>query len=108
MSSHIVPVRTYILVFVALECLTVATAALSRIDMGVANTVVALLIAVTKASIVALFFMHLKYSGHVVKLTAIMGIFFLVLLLGLTMNDYFTRSWTSAPSHRSAATAPMP
>ena len=94
-SQHILPRRTYFLVFLALEILTVVTAVVASIDLGAANTVVALLIAVTKSSLVVLFFMHVKYSSKMTKLTVILGVFWLMILLGMTMTDYVSRLWSA-------------
>ena len=62
MSGHVVPVKTYILIFVGLMILTAATTGAAFVDMGMWNTPVALLIAVTKMLLVVLFFMHVKYT----------------------------------------------
>ncbi|MHB8735122.1 MAG: cytochrome C oxidase subunit IV family protein [Terriglobales bacterium] len=94
-SQHILPRRTYFLVFLALEVLTVVTALVASIDLGAANTVVALCIAVTKSTLVVLFFMHVKYSSKMTKLTVILGVFWLMILLGMTMTDYVSRLWST-------------
>ena len=57
------------------------------------NPVVALAIATTKAMLVVLFFMHVKYSTRLTKLTVASGIFMFLVLIGMTMTDYFTRAW---------------
>ena len=57
------------------------------------NTVVALAIACFKATLVVLFFMHVKYSTRLIKLTVIAGLYWMVILLGLTLGDYLTRGW---------------
>lgn len=94
-TQHILPRRTYFLVFLALEVLTVVTALVASIDLGAANTVVALAIAVTKSTLVVLFFMHVKYSSKMTKLTVILGVFWLMILLGMTMTDYASRMWSA-------------
>lgn len=91
--SHIVPPRIYIIVGTALLILTGATAAISYIDLGVFNAVVALAIACFKASIVILFFMHVKYSSKLTKLTLFSGLFTFCVLIALTLSDYMTRAW---------------
>ncbi|HUY95589.1 MAG TPA: cytochrome C oxidase subunit IV family protein, partial [Terracidiphilus sp.] len=91
--NHIVPPRIYIIVGLALLILTGTTAAVSFIDLGVFNAVVALFIACTKASIVVLFFMHVKYSSKLTKLTLFSGLFLFCVLIGLTLSDYMTRAW---------------
>ena len=91
--NHIVSPRIYITVGTALLILTAATAGISYIDLGVFNAVVALAIAVTKASIVVLFFMHVKYSSRLTKLTVFSGLFMFSVLIALTLSDYMTRAW---------------
>ena len=71
--------------------LTFLTVFAARLDLGWANDVVALGIAVTKALLVLWFFMHLRYSTRVTVLTALAGFFWLAILIFLTMNDYATR-----------------
>ncbi len=89
----IVPVRTYVTVFVALVILTTLTALASLHNFGGWNTVIAVTIAVCKATLVALFFMHVLYSDRVVWLVALAGVFWLGILLALTLSDYWARSW---------------
>ena len=100
MSEHIVPRKTYYLVWVALMILMVLTALLSRVPLGAWNTPIALAIAVVKALLVLLFFMHVKYEHY--KITWVMvigGFFWLFLLLGLTMTDYLTRGISGYAPH---------
>jgi cytochrome c oxidase subunit IV len=91
--NHIVPPRIYIIVGSALLVLTGVTVWASFVDMGAFNPVVALAIACFKASIVVLFFMHVKYSSKLTKLTVFSGLFTFCVLIALTMADYFTRAW---------------
>jgi cytochrome c oxidase subunit 4 len=92
MSSHeITPVRTYVAVFVALIALTGITVAVAEIDLGAMNTVVALAIAATKATLVVIFFMQLRQSPLVTWVAVLSAIFFVLLLLGGTLDDVFTR-----------------
>ena len=81
----------YFLVFGALMVFTFLTWGVARVDLGWANDVVAMAIAVTKALLVLWFFMHLRYSTRVTVLTAVAGFFWLAILIFLTMNDYATR-----------------
>ncbi|MFZ0747142.1 MAG: cytochrome C oxidase subunit IV family protein [Terracidiphilus sp.] len=90
---HIVSPRIYVAVGVALLILTGSTVAASYIEMGVFNAIVALGIAVIKAMLVVLFFMHVKYSPKLTKLTAMAGIFMFLVLVGMTLADYMTRAW---------------
>jgi len=96
-ATHIVPVRTYIMVFLALVVGTIVTWQVALIDLGRFNVVVALTIAVCKASIVVLFFMHLKYSPKLTKLVVLCGIFWLIILLTMTESDLLTRHWMGVP-----------
>jgi cytochrome c oxidase subunit 4 len=81
----------YIAVFAALLVLTLATWLVARVDLGWANDVVALAIAVTKALLVILFFMHVRHSTRMTMITALAGFFWLAILISLTLNDYGTR-----------------
>lgn len=91
--EHIVSPRIYVIVGTLLLILTGTTVAASYVEMYVFNAVVALLIAVVKASIVILFFMHVKYSSKLTKLTVAGGLFTFLVLISLTLADYFTRAW---------------
>src|SRR5262245_3946633 len=92
-AHHVVPLKIYYAIFAILLTLTGVTVAVAYVDLGPLNTVVALAIACFKALIVVLFFMHVKYSTRLVKLTAIAGIYWMIILLVLTMSDYLTRGW---------------
>jgi len=94
MSDHAKssPLKTYFAVWIALLVGTYLTYAVSKIDLGDANAAVALIIATTKALLVALFFMHLKgASDKMIKLVVVSTIFFLFILMALSMADYATR-----------------
>lgn len=95
MSQQIISKKTYLFVFIALLGLTFLTTEIASIDLGRLNVVVAMTIAVCKALLVMLFFMHLRYSNRLVWLFAGAGIFWLLLLIGLTLNDYLSRNWLS-------------
>jgi len=96
-SIHIVPVPVYLAVFAALIVLTWVTAFVSTIDLGRWNIFVALASAMFKASLVILFFMHVKYSTRLTKMIVGAGFFWLILLLFITMTDIWTRSWMGVP-----------
>ncbi|HWP30379.1 MAG TPA: cytochrome C oxidase subunit IV family protein [Fimbriimonadales bacterium] len=96
MQMHIVPVRVYFIVYVLLMILLFVTYWVATMHLGRWNTVVAMLVAMVKTSLVALFFMHLYYSGRLTHVWAAVGFLFLVIMFGLTMNDYITRE-PSAP-----------
>jgi cytochrome c oxidase subunit IV len=92
MSGHVISTKLYVTIWIALMCLTVITAGVSFIDLGPLNTVVALSIATLKAILVVLIFMHVKYTSEkLTKTVVISAIFFLFLLLALSMADYTTR-----------------
>jgi cytochrome c oxidase subunit 4 len=93
MSDHVVPLRIYYAVFAALMVLTAVTVAVAFLDLGRLNTVVALTIAVSKAVLVILYFMHVRYSGHLTWLVVCSGFVWLVILIAFTMSDTLTRSW---------------
>jgi cytochrome c oxidase subunit IV len=92
-GNHIVPTRIYYAIFAALMVLTAVTVGVAYIDLGPMNIVVALAIAAFKALIVVLFFMHVKYSTRLVKLTVIAGLYWMGILLALTLSDYLTRGF---------------
>ena len=99
MSTHVVPVRTYLLVFAALMLLTAATAWIAFQDLGPLNNVAALGIAALKATLVVLFFMHVKYSPRLIPLAVTAGVFWLLILIGLSLCDYLTRGWLGVAGH---------
>jgi cytochrome c oxidase subunit 4 len=96
-QHHIVPLSVYFRVFALLLVMTVVTVAVAFVDLGWGNTPVALAIALFKATIVILFFMHMRYNTPLMWLYAGAGFFWLLILLVLTMQDYLTRGWETAP-----------
>ena len=90
-DDHVVSPLVYYLVFAALLVLTVVTVAVSRVHLGALNLPVALGIAVAKAVLVILFFMHVKYSPRLIGLVVVAAFFWLFHLLAGTTADYFTR-----------------
>jgi cytochrome c oxidase subunit 4 len=94
MSEHISSVKLYVGIWLALMAGTILTVLAAEVDMGPFNPVVALAIATTKAVLVVLFFMHVKYTHEkLTKLVIVTAIFFFLILLGLTMADYTSRLW---------------
>lgn len=93
MSEHIVPTRIYYTIFGILLLCTYLTVQIAYFDLGVLNTVAALAIAAFKAVLVVLFFMHVKYSTRLTWLVVAGGLFWLGIMLSLTMADYLTRAW---------------
>ncbi len=92
-EHHIVSPVVYLVIIAALLILTTVTVLASYVEMGVFNPIVALAIAVVKAVLVVLFFMHVKYSSKLTKLTVGCGIFTFIVLVGMTLADYITRAW---------------
>jgi len=93
MSEHIVPRKVYYLVFGALIIFTVLTYLVALVDLpGPLNAIVALTIAVTKAMLVILFFMHVRYSSRLTWVIVAGGFFWLGIMFVLTMSDYMTRA----------------
>ena len=93
MSAHVVAKKTYYTIFASLMVLTMVTVWVSGFDLGPLNTVVALAIAGVKATLVVLFFMHVKYGTRLTKLAIIAALYWFGILLTLTLSDYLTRSW---------------
>jgi cytochrome c oxidase subunit 4 len=96
-AEHIVPVSTYLLVFFALMVGTALTTWVAYIDLGEWNTVVALIIAFTKMLLVVLFFMHVKYATGLTRVIIIAGFFWLAIMITLSCQDEFTRTWEIVP-----------
>jgi cytochrome c oxidase subunit IV len=93
-EEPIVPVSTYVLVFIALLILAGLTTGISYVDLGVFNTVLAMLIASGKMLLVVLFFMHLYYKRGLTRVVSFVGLFWLALLVAFSLADAFTRTWT--------------
>lgn len=92
-EEHIVSPKLYLLIGGILLILTGTTAAVSYVDLGTFNAVVALAIACTKMALVVLFFMHVKYSSKLTRLTVAAGFFTFIVLIMMTMTDYISRAW---------------
>ncbi|MGB7555142.1 MAG: cytochrome C oxidase subunit IV family protein [Candidatus Korobacteraceae bacterium] len=97
--SHVVPVSIYVAIWAALMVGTALTVFAATVELGVFNIVVALVIATIKGTLVVLFFMHLRYSTKLTMVTVVAAMFFLFLLLSLTMTDYLTRAWPTYLAH---------
>jgi cytochrome c oxidase subunit IV len=97
MSGHVSPKSTYYAIFGALMVLTAVTVGVAFINLGSLNFPVAIAIAITKATLVILFFMHAKYSSTLTKMFVATAFFFLFILLGLTMTDYLSRGLRTYP-----------
>jgi cytochrome c oxidase subunit 4 len=98
MSGHILPKKTYYSVFAALMVLLVVTIGVAFINLGGLNIAAALTIAVIKAVVIILYFMHVRYSSRLTWLIVGAGFFWLGILLVLAGSDYLTRQWLPQPS----------
>jgi len=97
MSGHVAPKSMYYAIFAALMVFTGITIGVAFINLGAFNFPVAISIAIMKATLVILFFMHAKYSSRLTKLVIGTGLFFLLILFVLTMSDYLSRGWLTYP-----------
>src|SRR5215475_6209504 len=93
MTEHVVPKRTYYTIYLVLLVCTYLTWQIAFFDLGALNTIAALAIAVFKAVLVVLFFMHVRYSTRLTWVVVIGSLFWLSILLTLTLGDYLTRPW---------------
>ena len=94
MSEHIVPVRIYITIFLVLLVGTALTVWAAFQDFpGPLNTIVAMTIAITKATFVVLFFMHVRYSTRLIWVILAAALFWMGIMFALTFSDYWTREW---------------
>jgi cytochrome c oxidase subunit 4 len=94
MSEHIVPVRIYVTIFLVLLVGTALTVFAAFQDFPwQLNTIVAMTIAITKATFVVLYFMHVRYSTRLIWVIISSALFWLVIMFALTFSDYWTRSW---------------
>ena len=89
--EKIIEPKTYFKTGAVLLALLALTWATGYVDLGPFNLIVALTIAFAKAIVIALFFMHIKWSGPLFRLAAVAGLMWLVILISLTLSDYFTR-----------------
>ena len=93
-EHHVTPVKTYVLVWLALVVATISTYLVAEsVDIGRWNILVALLIAGGKMSLVIYFFMHVRFNDPLTKLFVVTGFIWLVILIVMTMTDYVSRGW---------------
>jgi len=92
-SHHIIPKRVYYTIYAVLMLCTYLTVQIAFFDLGPLNAIAALGIAVLKATLVVLFFMHVKYSTRLTWAVVLGSVFWFGILLALTMSDYATRAW---------------
>lgn len=93
MSGHVAPKSMYVAVWIALLVGTGLTVLAAEVDLGVFNNIAMLLIACTKALLVILFFMHVRWSTRLTWVVVASGFFWLLIMFTLTMQDYLTRGW---------------
>ena len=101
MSEHIVSVRVYLVIFGALMVLTALTVFAAYFDLahiwGPLNAIVSLTIACIKATLVVLYFMHVRYSSRLTQIIVVAGIFWFIIMIAFMMTDYMTRTgWPSS------------
>jgi len=93
MTEPVVSLKTYTGIFLSLLCLTLATTLLAYLDLGVFNMVIAITIAVIKATLIVAFFMHAMYEFKLVHVILAGGVLWFLILVFLTLGDYLTRGW---------------
>ena len=100
-QHHVIQPRTYLIVFALLIVLTVTTVGIdiARVNLGAWHNTISMLIAVAKASLVILFFMHVWYSQPLTWVVALSGLLWLAILLTYTLTDYISRGWNGVPGH---------
>ncbi|MBK6404477.1 MAG: cytochrome C oxidase subunit IV family protein [Holophagales bacterium] len=105
-TVHVTPVRTYLFVFAALMALTLLTVGVAHVNIAhhlpgqmtdAINDAVAMMIAVTKATLVILFFMGVAHSARINKVVVWSSFFFLLVLFAFSLADYFSRGWLGVP-----------
>jgi cytochrome c oxidase subunit IV len=93
-TEHIVSLKIYVMIFLALIAGTALTVWAGLHDFpGQLNVIIALTIAVVKATLVVLYFMHVRYSSRLIWVVFTSALFWLAILFALTLSDYWTRSW---------------
>jgi cytochrome c oxidase subunit 4 len=92
-QHHVAPVFFYVMVFLGLIVGTVLTVVVAKFDLGPLNNIVMLAVAMAKALLVVLFFMHVRWASRLTWVVAASGLFWLLILFTLTMADYMSRGW---------------
>lgn len=100
MAAHIVPRKTYAWTFAALIALTALTTGLGFLDLGPFSTVIAVLLAASKATLIAMFFMHALYEVTVVRVVIAAAVIWVAILISLTVADYVTRQFLPFPANQ--------
>jgi cytochrome c oxidase subunit 4 len=97
MSERHISVRTYLIVYGLLLLFTILTVAAAQVDLGAFNILVSLTIAAVKAGLIVVFFMHVRYSIPLVRITIAASLLWLGILIVGTLNDVVTRAWLHVP-----------
>jgi cytochrome c oxidase subunit 4 len=100
MSEPIIPAKIYFKTWAALLALLLLTTGAAYVNLGRFNLLLALTIAIAKALLIVLFFMHIKWSSRLLHLAAFAGILWLGIMLTLTLGDYLTRGWVPFAGQR--------
>lgn len=108
MQGHVVPKKIYFLIFGSLLALTALTTGVAFVDLGQWNTIVALIIACCKATLVVLFFMHLRWSPHLMRIVLLSALLWLAILISLTTTDFFSRDWIPIPQSWESSSLILP
>ena len=90
-GHHILPFKLYVKIFLFLLALTIITVWVAQFDFGSLNTLIAMLVATLKATLVALYFMHLKYDDKMNTVCLLTGVFFLIVMFAFIAIDVYTR-----------------
>ena len=98
-ERHVVSTGTYYIVFAALMVLLIITLVAAAFNLGPFNVIVAMAIAVVKAVLVILYFMHVRYSSKLTWVFAGAAFVFVFIMFGMTFSDYDTRAWLPQPGH---------
>ncbi len=97
MSQHVISLKTNLLVFAALMILLVATIGVAYLDLGSVGLAIAMIIATTKAVLIILYFMHVRFASRITWIFSSAAFFWLLIMLALSLNDYLTRGWLLIP-----------
>ena len=98
MAGHVVGKKVYLVIFGTLLGFTALTTGMAYVDLGQWNTIVALIIACCKATLVVLFFMHLRWSTRLMRVALLSALLWLAILISLTTTDFCSRDWTPVPA----------
>jgi cytochrome c oxidase subunit 4 len=91
MHPHVVPKTLYFTIAAVLFVLLVATVLVAQVDLGLWNMPIAMLIALSKAALIVLYFMHVRYGNPLLRIFAATGFLWLLLMFALMSTDYLTR-----------------